>query len=88
MAAALVVAAASRTNMPLAVTGTEFQVSSPVVISIPQENIEVTVTSDENGDFDLSAIFDWKPRNTGRLTINADDGTDSLSADIMIYSTT
>ena len=88
MAAALVVPTASRTNIPLAITGTGFQVSSPVTVSIPQENLVLRIETDIAGDFDLSSIWEWKPSKVGRLSVSADDGTDVETTDIVIYATT
>jgi len=88
MAAVLVVPTGSRTNRPLTISGTGFAVSSPVTITIPQENMRLVATTDVSGNFDTAAVWSWSPSRTGKLTVIANDGATTKTADVMIYSTT
>lgn len=88
MAAELDVAAVTRTNRPLSIAGTGFAAETAVEVSIIPENITVTVESDIGGDFDLDTVLTWAPSRTGEYTVRADDGTDVVTADVQVYSTT
>lgn len=89
MAAALVVPAQSRTNRPVAISGTEFEADTAVTISIGgRDSLSVQVLADENGDFDASTVVTWAPSDPGRYTIKADDGTNVVTADVVVSTTT
>lgn len=86
--AALVVPETSRTNRPIVVTGTEFEIDTAVAITVVEENFTVSVLADAAGDFSSEGVLTWAPTTTGRYTITADDGTNVETASLQVYSTT
>jgi hypothetical protein len=88
MALTLVAPATSRTNVPIVVAGIDFVAEVPVTVSIKQANLSVVVASDVGGEFTTSGVLAWAPTETGRYTVVANDGTNELSSDVMVYATT
>ena len=84
MAAALAVSP----TKPIVITGTDFAVSSPVLVSIvgaqDSGTIEHDFTTDIAGAFDSSG-FRLFPQKSGVLRVTADDGTNVVSTSLQLF---
>jgi len=87
MAAVLTVTPVTRTNRPIAISGTGFTASATVTITI-DGNVAGQVVADLSGNWNASPVLSWYAPEVGKYTVVASDGTNRKTAEVQVYATT
>jgi hypothetical protein len=66
--------------------GTGFTPSAPLRLSVPEAGVVIKSVTSPTGTFESDDILDWSPGRIGIFTLVADDGTNTVTKEIQIWT--
>jgi hypothetical protein len=74
------------TGEPIVVDGAGFKPSAPITLTIREAGVVVKMTTGPAGAFKSDKVIDWAPSRVGIFTVVADDGTDTVSLSVQVWT--